>query len=249
MALIDKNTSPATKLDAILLHICNYQVPGIGNKNNSGGTIIETMNCYMNHDPKYFGLNSNREMAFYLDTLIKMGFIEPASTEGQSRKDYWDTEPVVFYEKIKITFKGLNHCYELENRGELSKKCFVAMVFDENKVERLNAIKEACAKHGFDAIDVEGYTSKENETIDSRIISALKSAKFCIADFTGLNQGAYFEGGYAMGRNMKVIFVCDKKDFQANKKHFDVNHYPFICYEDFTDLTNKLIDEIGAYIK
>ena len=52
-----------------------------------------------------------------------------------------------------------------------------------------------------------------------------------------------------MGRNMKVIFTCEKLDFETNKKHFDVNHYPFLCYSDFDDLTKKLISEIGFYIK
>jgi nucleoside 2-deoxyribosyltransferase len=122
------------------------------------------------------------------------------------------------------------------------------MVFDEKRNERLNAIKLACEEYGFEAFDVENYNVKDNQTIDAKNISAIKSSRFCIADFTGLNQGAYFEGGFAMGRNMKVIFVCDKKDFEKNKKHFDVNHYPFICYNDFDDLTTKLKYEINAYI-
>ena len=50
------------------------------------------------------------------------------------------------------------------------------------------------------------------------------------------------------GRGMKVIFVCQEDDFDQNKKHFDVNHYPFITYKDFEDLTKLLTDEITAYI-
>ena len=47
---------------------------------------------------------------------------------------------------------------------------------------------------------------------------------------------------------MKAIFVCEKKDFEENKKHFDVNHYPFLCYDSFAHLTDLLTSEIGAYI-
>jgi nucleoside 2-deoxyribosyltransferase len=149
----------------------------------------------------------------------------------------------------KITFKGLNHLHEIENKGILSNKCFVAMSFDGNKNNRLDAIKIACAAYQFDAFVVDDYYETGNQTIDSKIITAIKSSNFCIADFTGINQGAYMEAGFAMGRNMKVIFTCEKKDFETNKKHFDVNHYPFLCYESYGDLTEQLKSRIGAYIK
>jgi nucleoside 2-deoxyribosyltransferase len=123
------------------------------------------------------------------------------------------------------------------------------MAFDEKKDERLNAIKKACLEYNIDAFIVEEYKTKDNQTIDSRIITAIKSSRFCIVDFTGLNQGAYFEAGFAIGRNMKVILVCEAIDFKENKKHFDVNHYPFLPYDNFEDLTNKLKIEIGSYIK
>src|SRR5574337_1262590 len=242
MALIDKSASPSSKLDAILYHLGSYVNPTNGQRSNIGGTEIDASMQYMNYDHNHFGLSSYQEMVFYLETLISIGFIKRLSNENNERKDYLQNV-VQFPSKIKITFEGLQRIYEIENHGALSNKCFVAMVFDQNKNDRLNAIKSACAEYGFEAFDVENYNIKGNQTIDSKIISAIKSSRFCIADFTGLNQGAYFEGGYAMGRNMKVIFTCEKKDFSENKKHFDVSHYPFICYDDFNDLTTKLKNE------
>ncbi|HWY34000.1 MAG TPA: hypothetical protein VNX68_05095, partial [Nitrosopumilaceae archaeon] len=114
------------------------------------------------------------------------------------------------------------------------------MAFDERKQDRLEAIQKACLGYGFDAFIIESYSIKENQTIDSKIIAAIKSSRFCIIDFTSLNQGAYFEAGIAIGREMKAIFICERKDFQENKKHFDVNHYPFLCYDNFVQLTELL---------
>ena len=100
----------------------------------------------------------------------------------------------------------------------------------------------------FDAFVIDQFASKKNKTIVAKIMAAIKSSRFCIADFTSFNLGAYFEAGIAVGREMKVIFICEAKDFKENKKHLDVNHYPFLCYNDFGHLTEMLTDEISAYI-
>jgi nucleoside 2-deoxyribosyltransferase len=122
------------------------------------------------------------------------------------------------------------------------------MPFDTKMTERLNAIKKACGTYDMDAFVVNEFRTKNNQTIDSNIIAAIKSSRFVIADFTSLNLGVYFEAGYAMGRDMKVIHVCDDADFSLNKKHFDISHYPFLRYSSFEDLTKQLAVEIAAYI-
>lgn len=244
---LDKNATPGQKLNFIFEHICNHKRAEGKKTNKEGGAIIDFATSYMNYQFDYFGLNSYREMAFYLDTLENEEFIQFNKQSGETKEHLG--ERTGYYKLGKITFKGLSYLSEIENKGILSNKCFVAMAFDTYKEERIAAIKSACSEHGFDAFIVEEYKTKENQTIDTNIIAAIKSARFCIADFTGINRGAYFEAGYAMGRNMKVIFVCEETDFQENKKHFDVNHYPFIPYKNFQDLTSKLKTEITAYIK
>jgi hypothetical protein len=241
-SLISKDASPSDKLDAILAHIANWTNPNNGIKNNTGGAIIEIQLCYANHSPDYFGLNNYLEMSFYLNTLYELGYIKKKYT------DAFIHSGVTFHRKVEITFQGISRLHEIENKGALSNKCFVAMQFDEQKEARLNAIKESCNQYSYDAFIVENYHGEETMTIDAKIIAAIKSSKFCIADFSSMNQGAYFEAGYALGRGMKVIFICEQKDFEENKKHFDVNHYPFVVYKDFIDLTIKLTYQIGAFI-
>lgn len=201
----------------------------------------------MNHVPEFFGLEHTEEIAFYLETLVDSGFL---SKEGETASyNYYSNLTVNFPQNRSITFKGLSRLAEIENEGYLSNKCFVAMPFDKNKESRIETIKKACKEFNYDAFPVYEYYTKDTQTIDSKIIAAIKSSKFIIADFTGINQGAYLEAGYAMGRNMKVIFLCEESDFDTNKKHFDVNHYPFIKYKDFDELYTKLLPEIEAYIQ
>ena len=244
---IDKSASPSEKLEFIFSHICNQKNPATGRRNDEGGVTVDIEAVYMNFTYEYFGLNSYEEMKFYLDTLENEGLMALYQNSTKLRPSPGPRD-IVYYSLGHITFKGLDYLSEIDKKGILSNKCFVAMVFDERKDERLQAIQKACLQYNFDAFIIEGYPTKENQTIDAKIIAAIKASRFCIIDFTSLNLGAYFEAGIAIGREMKVIFVCEKKDFQENKKHFDVNHYPFLCYDDFSRLTDLLVAEIGAYI-
>jgi hypothetical protein len=244
---IDKSATPSEKLDFIFAHICNFQNTSTGRRNDEGGVVINLTGAYMSFDHHYFGLDSYEEMGFYLDTLSEKGLLRFFENSNALRPGSNQVQ-VSYPGRAVVTFQGLEYLSQISKKGVLSNKCFVAMVFDAQKDERLSAIQAACLPYRFDAFVIDEFPSKENQTIDAKIIATIKASRFCIADFTALNLGAYFEAGIAIGREMKVIFICEKKDFQENKKHFDVNHYPFLCYNDFAHLTELLKDEIGAYI-
>ena len=205
MPYFPNTASPQEKIDNILYHFYIYESPQNGAKGKVGGITIDAYNHFSCYDPKVFGLSAKSEMKLYLDTLIDLRYIE---TVGKNLNSISDgiREPVAFPEHLRLTFQGLAKCYELENSFINSKKCFVAMVFDADKTHRLNSIKAACAVHGFEAFDVESYHIEGNHTIDTKIIAAIKTSRFCIVDFTKLNQGAYFEGGYAMGAGNESYF-------------------------------------------
>ncbi len=246
MNLVSKDASPMERLDAIFIHICNFKcfpAPKYG----VGGLMIDVFSCYMAFGPDYFGLMLKEEMKFYLDQLLKLELltIENHRTRTVNNATGY---PVMFPEFAVISFKGMQYWHDVERRAPLSAKCFVAMAFDSKKQERIDAINVACGKFGFNAFTIDEHNEAGNPTIDAKIILAIKGSRFCIVDFTGVNAGAYMEAGYAMGRDKKVIFICEESDFASNKKHFDVNRYPFLQYSTFTDLSNKLTNSIGAYI-
>ena len=247
MSFFDSTASPTAKLENILIHLYNVNHSPKNVTGNAGGKTIELYNCFSTYDPKVFGVSTRDEMKFYLETLIKMNFLEKVDNQEELIPGPFQSY-TNFPKTVRLTFEGLKRCYDLEQTGAHSNRCFVAMVFDEEKDSRLQAIRAACQVHQYEAVDVETMPNKETVTIDAKIISAIKSSRFVIADFTKLNHGAYFEAGFALGRNMKVIFVCQKRDFDENKKHFDVNHYPFLRYDNFEDLKMQLIDYIAAVI-
>ncbi len=92
---------------------------------------------------------------------------------------------------------------------------------------------------------------KENKipsdvTINDAILAAIKRSKFTIADFTGHKRGVYFEAGYALGRQQKVIYTCREDDI--NNAHFDTRNYAHILWKEPSDLREQLINKIEVYI-
>lgn len=183
---------------------------------------------------KYY-LRNPEELNFYLKTLAAQKFI---NIEGYIANDV---------QSFHVSFDGLNHLVKLNTQGEHSYNCFVAMSFDKSEDYIFSeAIKPACEKTGYIPKRVDYEYLDSEQTINDGIIALLKKCKFCIADFTKQKDGVYFEAGYALGRNMKVIYTCRKDYFE--KCHFDTNHFPHIVYETPEELKKKLIEKIEAWI-
>jgi hypothetical protein len=149
--------------------------------------------------------------------------------------------------KYRIAFKGLNYYLELTEKGDFSNKCFVAMSFDAELKETREAIRKAILQNNFDPIIIDEQLIDSSQTINDAIIAAIKSSKFCIADFSQQKDGVYFESGFAVGLGKPVIYSCHKEWF--NKTHFDTNHFPHIIYESDAELTEMLDNKIKAWIK
>lgn len=109
-----------------------------------------------------------------------------------------------------------------------------------------DAISPAGSETGFEAIRIDRVHPGIAQTINDAIIAEIKKSKFLISDYTGQRGGVYFEAGYALGKDRKVIYTCPEID--KDHLHFDVNHFPIIFYKDATDLKTKLKMKIEAYI-
>lgn len=146
-----------------------------------------------------------------------------------------------------ITHLGLNAIIELQNEGNNSNKCFIAMAFDNEMNEYRNAIKSALNKTKFEPIIIDEEHLASDKTIPDGILSGIKQAKFCLSDFTLNKAGVYFESGYALGLGKPVIYLCREEDFK--NVHFDVKQLQHIIYKDDKDLEKKLVAKIEAWIK
>ncbi len=186
---------------------------------------------------------------FLIESAKKMDLIEYIDEfEIHESNPDWATELYnKSYNSFRITPKGYNFINENQKSGNLSNNCFVAMSFGESEYSIYNnAIKPALIEMNYNPIRVDEINSDVGQTINDLIISEIKRSKFMIADLTKQKNGVYFEAGYCMGQNKKVILTCNKSDFP--NVHFDLNHYPIIIYNDNMDLKEKIKLKIETYI-
>lgn len=223
--------SPKSKLDSLLLTL-------LENQKYAGAEInLKKLGKWEYVLNKLYFQNHN-EYWFYLKTLQDYGFITFIDVSSKDGNDAID---------IKLTYHGLEYIIELQEIGENSKNCFIAMSFSETTSDIRTVIKKAVRESGFDPLLIDEVHYESDLTINDAIIRFIKKSKFLIADFTEQKHGVYFEAGFALGLNRPVIYTCSQKDFI--KTHFDTNHYPHIVYETLEDLEEKLINKIQAWIE
>jgi hypothetical protein len=99
-----------------------------------GQTVVIENILWVNNGCRFLFYKSENECLFYINHLESEGLI-------LCNKSLYDTglKPISF----NITFKGLSHSIKIQNEGEKSKKCFVAMSFNPEMIEIRNAIKKA----------------------------------------------------------------------------------------------------------
>lgn len=194
----------------------------------------------MEHEELIYKLyfKHHNEYWFYLKSLKEFGylsFIDATTKYGDDGVN------------IQITFKGLEYLISIQENGDSSKNCFVAMSFSDSVNDIRKAIKESITECGYNPILIDELNYESEITINDAIIRYIKKSKFLIADFTEQKHGVYFEAGYALGKQKPVIYLCRKDYF--SKTHFDTNHYPHIIYENCGELKSQLIDKIKAWIE
>lgn len=222
--------SPKERLDSVILFLYSQQdYDGSEiNINAKGGR-----NIYL---PKLY-FKSFKEYWFYLNTLKDLGFVDFIDSTTKEGNDAMD---------IHLTFHGLEYVINLQESGENSLKCFVALSFSERMRDTREAIKEVISTCGYQPVLIDEINYESEITINDAIIRHIKECKFLVADFSSHRHGVYFEAGFALGRGRQVIYLCRESDFEQT--HFDTNHYPHIVYKDINDLKLRLANKIKAWI-
>ncbi len=224
--------TPKEKLDNLFISLCNNQ--------KYEGANIEIENNYYENNLFYkYYFKTVQELNFYLYSLSDKNYVKIPDNARHlgTRIGY-----------CSITYEGLSYLIEITNEGENSNNCFIAMSFNKSEVPIFEeAIEPACNETGFVARRIDRENINSDETINDAMIALMKKCKFCISDFTQQKDGVYFESGYCLGRNMKVIYTCREDWFK--QCHFDTNHFVHIKYKTNEELKEKLIDKINAWIK
>lgn len=135
-----------------------------------------------------------------------------------------------YKKKFKILPEGYIYLHKLYSIVTESKSAFCALWFNESMDEPwTKAIKPAIEDSNYEAIRIDD--THHNNDINAEMLKYLNSCKFVVADFTENRPCVYYEAGLARGMRKEVIYTCNKKSWESEKPHFDVEHYLFILWE------------------
>jgi len=130
-----------------------------------------------------------------------------------------------------ITPSGWEHIYSLRSANRDSQSACIAMRFLPELIDYNDKyIIPAIINAGYKPIRVD--MEEHLDLIDDRIVAGIRKSKFIVADLTENSYGVYYEAGFARGLGLPVIYLCNKKYFEEQKVHFDINHYSFLLWEN-----------------
>jgi nucleoside 2-deoxyribosyltransferase len=146
---------------------------------------------------------------------------------------------------VALTPKGYLEVDGRNAKQTTSHQGFVAMSFDK-------ALDEAFSEGFSKAIVDAGYrpfridTKEHANGISDEIMAEIRRSRFVVADYTLMNNGVYFEAGFAIGSGIPVIPTCRETHF--DKLHFDIRHINTLRWAQSADLRSSLSKRIEAVI-
>ena len=126
----------------------------------------------------------------------------------------------------------------LAEKAALSREVFVIMSFEETDdlEDYKDAVEEVCEEAGFEAIRTDSRPAATTHQIIESIHDHIQTCGFVIADLTNERPNVYYEIGYAMGLNKKLILTSKK----GVKVHFDLHGYNRIEWSGSVNLKKQL---------
>ncbi len=117
-------------------------------------------------------------------------------------------------------------------------EAFIIMEFNNNELENLYkyGIEEVLNLKDITPKRVDRYEFKGR--ITDEILQNIITSKFVIAECSAANKNVFFEVGYALGNNKKIIFLVDS----ADNIPFDLKDFKFIIH-------NKSIDSLKEQLE
>jgi hypothetical protein len=145
----------------------------------------------------------------------------------------------------RLTAKGFIAADELRTQSAASSQAFVAMALtDDMLLAYREGLEPGISGAGYKPMLI---SKKEHANkIDDEIIAEIRRSAFLVADFTHHRQNVYFETGFAIGLDRRVIWTCKKE--QIGDLHFDVRQYNCIDWKDHADLAKRLQLRIEAML-
>ena len=146
-----------------------------------------------------------------------------------------------------VTVRGHNQLNTGQSRD--TKQVFVAMWFGtEMRDAYEHGIAPGIRDAGFIPMRID--EKKDANRIDDDIIAEITKSRFVVADMThgteGVRGSVYFEAGFALGRELEVIYCCRRDCMELLP--FDTRQYHHIVWKTPEELRRKLSERIRARI-
>jgi hypothetical protein len=211
--------SPAEKMEQLLL---------------AYGALCNLPSGTCNQDPRldypYAFARDERECQEYCAWLgmTQLGFIQGAGSG------------------ITVTRAGWERVSELRKKQPASgRTAFVAMWFDDAMDDAwASGLRPGVVNAGFEPRRLKEEVHPDR--IDTRIVAAIRSCRFLVADVTGARPAVYYEAGLAEGLNKTVVWTC-RRD-KEREMCFDTRQFRHILWDKPEDLSSQLTDTIRALI-
>jgi hypothetical protein len=168
-----------------------------------------------------------QELLILFEILIEEGFLHSAGA------------------MCTLSVNGLLAAEALGASKSGALKCFVAMWFDPSLQDVwINGFDPGIRAAGFRPvrIDKEDYIG----SISDEVMAEIRRSRFVVADYTGQNNGVYFEAGFALGLGLTVIPTC--RADEVPKLHFDIKHLNTLLWNTPAELADILNRRIRAVI-
>jgi nucleoside 2-deoxyribosyltransferase len=180
------------------------------------------------------------EIIFYIRFLVERGLL--ARTDNDDSRALGGGHRSV---SVAISAYGWEYLDKYEQRAIELSQAFVAMSFSKSmKTVWEDAIKPAINEAGYKACRVD--PGQHAEKINAKVVAEIRNSLFVVAEVTEHKRVVYFEAGYAIGRNLPVIWCVQKDDL--DNVHFDTRHYNHVVWKNTDDLKEKLYDVICAVV-
>lgn len=135
----------------------------------------------------------------------------------------------------------------LSEKAALSRDVFVIMSFEttDDLEDYKAAVEQVCKDAGFEAVRTDSRPASSTHQIIDTIHDHIQTCGFVIADLTNERPNVYYEIGYAMGLDKKLI-LTSKKDTEV---HFDLYGYNRIEWSGSENLKKQLKPIVGEYAR
>jgi hypothetical protein len=114
--------------------------------------------------------------------------------------------------------------YEATGRRKRSRIAFMAMKFGDVTLDAIvnEHFRPAVSKAGFALRRLDD--EPQAGIIDNRLRVEIRRSRLLICDLSHRNPGAYWEGGFAEGIGIPVIYTCEESKLNAENLHFDTRN-------------------------